>query len=79
LEKALEENPRDAEVIINLIEIMIMQEEYKEAQSYIKHYTSQSSLDYLDRDQKRYDDKIAMFEIYLKNHLSSGTKNVATK
>lgn len=79
LEKALEENPRDAEVIINLIEIMIMQEEYEEAQSYIEHYSSQSSLDYLDRDKQWYDEKIAMFDIYLQTHLSSDIDDVASK
>ena len=70
LEKALEANPKDAEVIINLIELMIMEEEYEIAQTYIDHYYTQETLDFLDRDKKRYDDKIHMFEAYLKTHLS---------
>lgn len=69
LEKALEVNQWDAEVIINLIEVMIMQEEFEEARSYITHYTTQEKLDFLDRDQKWYDDKIAMFTSYLETHL----------
>lgn len=79
LEKALEANPCDAEVIINLVEIMIMQENYIQAQSYIEHYKGQKKLDYLDRDQKWYDDKIAMFTVYVQNYLSSTMNNAASK
>lgn len=56
-----------------------MQEEYTEAQSYILHYTSQSSLDYLDRDQKWYDEKISMFELFLKTHLSLDADDATSK
>lgn len=70
LEKALEANSKDAEIIINLIEVMIMQEERSQAQSYVDHYRTQESIDYLDRDQQYYDEKIAMFAMYLKTPLS---------
>ena len=66
--KAFESNNKDAEIILNLVELSILEEAWKNAQEYIQHYhTNIKSLQFFDRKQKYYDEKMAIFEEYVKD------------
>ena len=65
--KAFETNKNDAEIILNLVELSILEEERKHAKMYIEHYhTNIKSLQFFDRKQKYYDEKMAIFEEYVR-------------
>ncbi len=66
LRKALEANKFDAEIILNLIEVLILEKERVDAQKYIDHYEKyKPKLQYFDRDLSYYDDKIRIFADYV--------------
>ncbi len=66
LRKALLANKLDAEIILNLIEVLILEKERVEAQKYIDHYEKyKPKLQYFDRDLSYYDDKIRIFADYV--------------
>jgi len=60
-------NALDAEVILNIIEISILEQDAPRAQQYVKYYhTHKDKLQCFDRNLSYYDDKITLFEEYLK-------------
>ena len=65
LEKAYSLNTDDAEIILTLVEVMIMQEDRESARSYIEHYLTTDTITYIDKDKDYYDEKIAMFSTYI--------------
>ncbi len=66
LRKALLANKLDAEIILNLIEVLILEKERVEARKYIDHYEKyKPKLQYFDRDLSYYDDKIRIFTDYV--------------
>ena len=68
LTKAFEANKNDAEIILNLVELSILEEERQDARFYIQHYHQNiKSLQFFDRKQKYYDEKMAIFEEYVKS------------
>lgn len=68
IKKAFDANKNDAEIILNLVELSILEEERTDTQEYIQHYhTNIKALQFFDRKQKYYDEKIAIFEEYVRN------------
>lgn len=66
LEKAFEQNGSDAEIILNLIEVMILEQDWKRARQYITHYyDNKENLQFFDRKVQYYDDKIRIFQEYV--------------
>lgn len=58
---------KDAEVIYNLIQIYILEQEYKEAQTMIAYfYKHQDSLKFVDKQISFYQNKISLFEKFIK-------------
>lgn len=67
LRKAFDINDSDAEIILNLIEVLILEKKNGLAQKYIKHYhNSKEELQFFDRDGDYYDQKIRIFEEYVR-------------
>ncbi|USN54240.1 MAG: hypothetical protein H6765_06770 [Candidatus Peribacteria bacterium] len=68
LSKAFKLNNFDAEIILNLIEIHVIEEKVKLANKYISHYhNSKKDLQYFEREVTYYDQKIRVFEEYLRS------------
>jgi tetratricopeptide (TPR) repeat protein len=66
---AFQENSNDAEIILNLVELYIMQGQLQQARSYIEHYfTHSGDIMFFDKDQSYYDAKLAIFEEYIASH-----------
>ena len=66
IEKAFQANDADAEIILNLIELCILEEQRKKSQKYIKHYhTKKEELQFFDRKENYYDEKVRIFEEYV--------------
>lgn len=64
--RAYEANNQDAEIILNIVEISIMEEDRKQAKKYIKIYhTWYDKLNFFDRDKSYYDEKITLFEHFI--------------
>ncbi len=64
--KAYEMNSMDAEIILNLVEITILEEQWDAADTYIAHYITHSEeLQFFDRKKVYYDEKIRIFEAYV--------------
>lgn len=64
--KAFKVNQHDAEIILNLVELNILEEERDDAQKYIVHYRDNiQQLQFFDRAQKYYDEKMRIFEEYV--------------
>ncbi len=60
-------NALDAEVILNIIEISILEQDSKTALEYVEYYRKhKDKLQCFDRDIKYYEDKIVLFEEFLK-------------
>lgn len=58
---------KDAEVIYNLIQIYILEQEYKEAQTMIAYFHKhQDSLKFVDKQISFYQNKISLFEKFIK-------------
>ncbi len=67
LMKSYKVNEYDAEVILNLIEISILEKKVSQAKKYIKHFrTHKEKLNCFDRDISYYDEKVTLFEQFLK-------------
>jgi len=65
--KSYKINEFDAEVILNLIEISILEKKGSQAKKYINHYRkNREKLNCFDRDISYYDDKVDLFEKFLK-------------
>ena len=57
----------DAEVIYNLIQIYILEQEYKKAQEMIAYFNKyQESLKFIDKKPDFYQTKISLFEKFIK-------------
>ncbi len=68
LRKALEANKLDAEIILNLIEVLILEKEWDEAQKNIDHFEkNKAKLQLFDRDLSYYEDKIRIFADYVES------------
>ncbi len=65
--KSHKQNQMDAEVLLNIIEISILERDATQAKEYIAYYhTHKKELQCFDREANYYDDKIVLFEEYLK-------------
>lgn len=61
--KALEANKADAEVILNLIELSLLEKKYNQAKKYIAYFHDhKSELQIFDRTVAYYEEKIEIFE-----------------
>lgn|GEM_PF-4094772 len=59
-------NKFDAEIILNMVELHILQHQWKYAQRYIKYYYEQhANLQYFDKTKEQYDEKILLFQEYI--------------
>lgn len=66
LKQAFEMNKFDAEIILNMVELYILQHQRKHAQRYIKYYYDHTSqLQYFDKSKEQYDEKILLFQEYI--------------
>lgn len=66
LKQAFEMNKFDAEIILNMVELHILQHQRKHAQRYIKYYYEQKDkLQYFDKTKEQYDEKILLFQEYI--------------
>ncbi len=66
LKRAYIANNKDAEIILNIVEISIMEEDWKQARKFIKTYREwHENLNFLDRDKGYYDEKIKLFEHFI--------------
>ena len=73
LKKAFSINEFDAEIILNLIEVLILEEKLQAARKYINHYyVTKKDLQFFDREGDYYDQKIRVFEEYI--HSEEGEK-----
>ena len=67
LKDAFSIDNKDAEVIYNLIQIYILEQEYKEAQQLISYFNKyQDSLKFVDKQLAFYQNKISLFEKFIK-------------
>jgi oligoendopeptidase F len=67
LEKALKANKLDAEVIYNLIEIYLLEHRNQKAARLISYYTkNREKMHIVDKTITFYDEKIQLFEQFLK-------------
>lgn len=58
---------KDAEVIYNLIQLYILEQDYKDAQHMIAYFNKyQSSLKFIDKQLSFYKNKISLFEKFIK-------------
>lgn len=68
-------NNKDAEVIYNLIQIHILEHEYKKAKCMITYfYKHRDKLQTIDKDIEFYDNKIWLFEKFIKTQSMFNTK-----
>lgn len=68
LQKAFTVNKYDAEVILNLVELYVVEKQYKQAQKHINYFhsiVSDKRLQCFDKDVAYYTNKLALFEKYL--------------
>lgn len=74
VEKAFEENKLDAEIILNLVEMYVLEKRFSQAKKYIAYFRSieASSLQCFDRDVSYYQNKLALFEEYLLSESEQG-------
>jgi tetratricopeptide (TPR) repeat protein len=67
LQQAFDINKYDAEIIYNIIELKLLNHEFKAAENKIKYYyNNYEKIQIFDREKSFYDDKIKLFESYLK-------------
>lgn len=63
-------NNKDAEVIFNLVEIYMLEHKYTKAKNMIKYYyKNHKNLITIDKDIEHYDNKINLFEEFVKTQL----------
>lgn len=66
LQQAFDLNKYDAEIIYNIIELKLLNHEFKAAENKIKYYhNNYNKIEIFDREKEFYDDKIKLFESYL--------------
>lgn len=66
IEDAFIINDRDAEVIYNMIELYLLERDYKKARKMIKHYHKyHTDIQTVDKDIEYYDMKILLFEKFI--------------
>lgn len=66
LEDAFAINDKDAEIIYNLIELYLLEHNYKKAKKIIKYYhTHHHHIQTVDKDIEYYDMKILLFEKFI--------------
>jgi tetratricopeptide (TPR) repeat protein len=59
-------NDMDAEILLNLVELHILEKQYSFARTYIDYYFEHlDEMLFLDRDQQYYDNKFAIFDEYI--------------
>lgn len=59
-------NNKDAEIVYNLIEIYILEQNYKKAKTMINYfYKNRDKLQTIDKDIEYYDNKISLFEKFI--------------
>ncbi|MCS6983177.1 MAG: tetratricopeptide repeat protein [Candidatus Absconditabacterales bacterium] len=69
LEKSYKINNKDAEIIYNLLEVYLLEHNHNKANALILHYRkSRDSLVFVDKPVEFYDEKIGLFEQFLKKH-----------
>jgi tetratricopeptide (TPR) repeat protein len=75
LQKAYSANAFDAEIILNLVELYVVEKHFKEAEKYISYFHSivkDKRLQCFDRDVAYYIDKLSLFAAYIHGELWSG-------
>lgn len=66
IESAHKMNGKDAEILLNLIEISIMEQEWWYAKKYIRYYRENKDwLDFLDKPASYYDEKVELFARFI--------------
>lgn len=69
LKKAYHLNEFDAEIILNLTEILILEKNFLLARKYIKQYHEhKSQLQFFEREVIYYDEKMRIFEEFIRSH-----------
>jgi len=74
LKKAFTAHSFDAEIILNLVELYVVEKQYKEAQKYITYFHSvakDNRLQCFDRDVAYYTEKLSLFSSYIAGEVSS--------
>lgn len=75
IENAFEINNMDAEVIYNLIELYLLERNFRKAEHMIKYYFEKHEhIKAFDKDISFYDNKIDLFQKFLKNYLMLKSK-----
>lgn len=68
LSRAFHENDRDAEIILNLVELYILEWKLTQARKYIEHfYYKRKEIMFFDKDELYYDTKLSIFDEYIIN------------
>lgn len=66
LKQAFTMNQFDAEIILNLIELYILQHQRKHARRYVDYYHEhKDSIQFFDKSKEQYDEKILLFTEYI--------------
>lgn len=74
LDRAYEGNNIDPEIILNLVEISILEEHWEDAQVYINQFEkNKTKMNYFDRTQDYYDEKIKLFATYIGTHVDDNS------
>lgn len=69
LKKAYHLNEFDAEIILNLTEVLILEKKFVLASKYIKQYRDQKEkLQFFEREVIYYEEKMRIFEDFIRNH-----------
>lgn len=80
LQRAYASNQRDAEILLNLIEISIMEELWEEAKEYIMVYKKHKwEMQFFDRTLEYYEQKILLFDTYIQTHIQEWAPKKAKK
>lgn len=78
IRKALQANKLDAEIILNLIEVLILEKEWEDAQEYIAHFEKyKTKLQLFDRDLSYYEEKIQIFADYIESEGEESTEEMS--
>ena len=66
LKQAFNTNKFDAEIILNLIELHILQHQRKHGKRYVQYYhDNKEQLQFFDKPSEQYDEKILLFTEYI--------------
>lgn len=75
LKQAFSLNQADAEIILNLVELSILQHQWKHAKRYISYYYQhKETLQFFDKPATYYDEKIILFQEYVAYQLGDDAK-----